>query len=180
MKASWNSSTTSSIRHGHVRMRATFANTDGQLVPGLFARVQLAAAGPHAKPALLINERAVGTDQNRKFVFVVDADNKAEYRAVKLGRIRTACAWCASEGRAKSRRQRPAARACAPARRHAADGGHGFDPTAPVAPAKPEEKTPRSPPKRHDFQGINMNIPDFSSTSRSSRRCCRSSSSSPA
>jgi multidrug efflux system membrane fusion protein len=96
-------------------------------VPGLFARVQLAAAGPHAKPALLINERAVGTDQNRKFVFVVDADNKAEYRAVTLGRIRTACAWCA----AKAGRKvvvNGLQRACAPARRHAADGGHGLRP----------------------------------------------------
>src|SRR5476651_2796203 len=68
-------------RSGSVRMRATFTNTDNALVPGLFARVQLAGAGDSAaKPALLINDRAVGTDQNRKFVFVVGADNKAEYR----------------------------------------------------------------------------------------------------
>ncbi|MFS2008124.1 efflux RND transporter periplasmic adaptor subunit [Duganella sp. CT11-25] len=71
-------------RSGSVRMRATFANTDGALVPGLFARVQLAGS-TGAKSALLINERAVSTDQNRKFVFVVDKDNKAEYRPVTLG-----------------------------------------------------------------------------------------------
>jgi multidrug efflux system membrane fusion protein len=71
-------------RSGSVRMRATFANADNVLVPGLFARVQLEGAG-NGKPALLINDRAVGTDQNRKFVYVVGADSKAEYRPVVLG-----------------------------------------------------------------------------------------------
>jgi multidrug efflux system membrane fusion protein len=71
-------------KSGSVRMRATLANSDGALVPGLFARVQL-SEGESAKPALLITDRAVGTDQNRKFVFVVGADSKAEYRAVQLG-----------------------------------------------------------------------------------------------
>jgi multidrug efflux system membrane fusion protein len=71
-------------RSGSVRMRATFANADNVLVPGLFARVQLEGAGS-GKPALLINDRAVGTDQNRKFVYVVGADSKAEYRPVVLG-----------------------------------------------------------------------------------------------
>ncbi|NRR29632.1 efflux RND transporter periplasmic adaptor subunit [Oxalobacteraceae bacterium] len=72
---------------GSVRMRATFANADNILVPGLFARVQVGAgAGDKAQTqAILINDRAVGTDQNRKFVFVVGADGKAEYRPVKLG-----------------------------------------------------------------------------------------------
>jgi multidrug efflux system membrane fusion protein len=69
---------------GSVRMRATFANEDKALVPGLFARVQLGGAGA-GKPAVLINDRAVGTDQNRKFVYVVGADSKAEYRPVVLG-----------------------------------------------------------------------------------------------
>ncbi|MBJ7313917.1 efflux RND transporter periplasmic adaptor subunit [Rugamonas sp. CCM 8940] len=72
---------------GSVRMRATFVNADNALVPGLFARVQLGAGhgGKEITSALMINERAVGTDQNRKFVFVVGADGKAEYRPVKLG-----------------------------------------------------------------------------------------------
>ncbi|WP_338760648.1 efflux RND transporter periplasmic adaptor subunit [Massilia sp. METH4] len=69
---------------GSVRMRATFDNKDRALVPGLFARVQL-GGGNVTKNTVLINDRAVGTDQNRKFVFVVGADNKAEYRAVTLG-----------------------------------------------------------------------------------------------
>ena len=72
---------------GSVRMRATFANADQVLVPGLFARVQLGGGngGKELTKALLVNERAIGTDQNYKFVFVVDADNKAEYRRVALG-----------------------------------------------------------------------------------------------
>jgi multidrug efflux system membrane fusion protein len=70
-------------RAGSVRMRATFANKDDVMAPGLFARVQI--GGGSEKPALLISDRAVGTDQNRKFVFVVGKDGKAEYREVKLG-----------------------------------------------------------------------------------------------
>jgi multidrug efflux system membrane fusion protein len=72
-------------RTGSVRMRAAFENRDGALVPGLFARVQLGAA--ESRKAVLINERAVGTDQSRKFVFVVGADGKAEYRPVTLGPV---------------------------------------------------------------------------------------------
>jgi multidrug efflux system membrane fusion protein len=72
-------------RTGSVRMRATFANQDGAMAPGLFARVQIGGGSP--KNALLILDRAVGTDQSRKFVFVVDKDSKAEYRAVTLGPV---------------------------------------------------------------------------------------------
>ena len=69
---------------GSVRMRATLANPDNHLAPGLFARVQLASATPDTR-AILVSDRAVGTDQNRKFVYVVSKDNKAEYRAITLG-----------------------------------------------------------------------------------------------
>lgn len=72
------------VRTGSVRMRATFDNKDRALVPGLFARVQL-DGGTATQQTLLINDRAVGTDQDRKFVFVVGAGNKAEYRPVVLG-----------------------------------------------------------------------------------------------
>jgi membrane fusion protein, multidrug efflux system len=72
-------------RAGSVRMRAIFANKDDVMAPGLFARVQI--GGGDAKPALLISDRAVGTDQSHKFVFVVDKDGKAEYREVKLGPV---------------------------------------------------------------------------------------------
>lgn len=74
---------------GSVRMRAIFNNADNALAPGLFARVQLAGgngAGGATKAAM-IADRAVGTDQNRKFVYVVTAEGKAEYRPVKLGPV---------------------------------------------------------------------------------------------
>jgi multidrug efflux system membrane fusion protein len=70
-------------RTGSVRMRAAFDNADRTLAPGLFARVQLGAAD--SSKAVLISDRAVATDQSRKYVFVVGADNKAEYRPVTLG-----------------------------------------------------------------------------------------------
>jgi multidrug efflux system membrane fusion protein len=70
---------------GSVRMRAMFDNTDNTLVPGLFARVQLSGGEGNDAKTILINDRAVGTDQNRKFVYVIGADSKAEYRAVVLG-----------------------------------------------------------------------------------------------
>jgi multidrug efflux system membrane fusion protein len=70
-------------RSGTVRVRATFENADGRLIPGQFARLRMGQ--PKAEPALMVNERAIGTDQNKKFVLVVTADNKAEYREVALG-----------------------------------------------------------------------------------------------
>lgn len=70
-------------KSGTVRARAVFDNKDGQLMPGQFARIRM---GQSTKAtALLINERAVGTDQSKKFVMVVGADNKAMYREVTLG-----------------------------------------------------------------------------------------------
>lgn len=70
---------------GSVRMRATLANPDRTLVPGLFARVQV--GNGVANKAVVINDRAVGTDQSRKYVVVVGADSKAEYRPVTLGPV---------------------------------------------------------------------------------------------
>lgn len=68
---------------GTIRVRAVFPNPEGVLVPGLFARIKL--GDPRETQALLITDRAIGTDQNKKFVFVVDKDNKVVYREVKLG-----------------------------------------------------------------------------------------------
>jgi len=70
---------------GTVRMRAVFDNEDGHLMPGQFVRLSMGEA--KAKPALLISERAIGTDQSKKFVLVVDDGNKADYREVTLGAI---------------------------------------------------------------------------------------------
>lgn len=68
---------------GTIRARAVFENQDGRLVPGLFARIKLGNA--EKKPAILITDRAVGTDQNKKFVYVIGANNQAEYREIQLG-----------------------------------------------------------------------------------------------
>jgi multidrug efflux system membrane fusion protein len=69
---------------GTIRARAIFDNKTGQFTPGLFARLQLVGSGTFQ--AILISDRAVGTDQDRKFVLVLGANNKIEYRNVKLGR----------------------------------------------------------------------------------------------
>jgi multidrug efflux system membrane fusion protein len=70
---------------GSVRMRAVVDNADGLLTPGLFAKVQLATGSRDGAPSALVLERAIGTDQNRKFVYVVGANKQAEYRPVQLG-----------------------------------------------------------------------------------------------
>ncbi len=70
-------------KSGTVRARAVFDNTDGTLMPGQFAKVRMGQA--QQASALLVNERAVGTDQNKKFVLVVGADNRVVYREVTLG-----------------------------------------------------------------------------------------------
>jgi multidrug efflux system membrane fusion protein len=70
---------------GSVRMRAVVDNKDGLLTPGLFAKVKLGADMSNGAASALVAERAIGTDQNRKFVYVVAANNQTEYRAVQLG-----------------------------------------------------------------------------------------------
>ena len=70
-------------KSGTVRVRAVFDNADGVLMPGQFAHLRMGQV--KADSALLINERAVGTDQSKKFVMVVGPDDKANYREVTLG-----------------------------------------------------------------------------------------------
>lgn len=72
-------------RTGTMRGRAVFDNKEQRFTPGLFAKLKLVGSGTYK--AILINDRAVGTDQSKKFVLVVDKDNKATYRPVKLGPI---------------------------------------------------------------------------------------------
>ncbi len=69
---------------GTVRMRAIFDNPHGRLMAGQFARVRLGRA--KAEDAIAISERAIGTDQNKKFVLVVGDDNKAVYREIQIGK----------------------------------------------------------------------------------------------
>jgi multidrug efflux system membrane fusion protein len=72
-------------RSGTVRMRAVLDNRDGKLTPGLYARVKLSNEA-RSRLAVLVADRAIGTDQSKRFVLVVGADGKAQYREVKLGR----------------------------------------------------------------------------------------------
>jgi multidrug efflux system membrane fusion protein len=69
---------------GTIRARAVFRNRDGILTPGLFARLRV--AGGRAR-ALLIQDRAIGTDLDKKFVLVVAPDQTVQYRTVVLGPI---------------------------------------------------------------------------------------------
>jgi RND family efflux transporter MFP subunit len=69
---------------GTIRMRAVFDNADRSLLPGFFANVRVLAGVP-AK-TLLIPDVAVGSDQGRKFVLVVNSDNVVATRSVKTGR----------------------------------------------------------------------------------------------
>ncbi|WP_112827851.1 efflux RND transporter periplasmic adaptor subunit [Rhizobium cremeum] len=68
---------------GTIRVRAVFDNPDGRLIPGQFVRVRMGQ--PKAEEHLLVSERAIGTDQDKKFVFVVDASNTVATRQVRLG-----------------------------------------------------------------------------------------------
>src|SRR3546814_8164792 len=68
---------------GTIRVRAVFNNPDGLLVPGMYARIRLGGTEP--RQAVLVEERAIGTDQDKRFVLVVDDTNKTAYRQVSLG-----------------------------------------------------------------------------------------------
>ncbi len=68
---------------GTVRVRAVFDNKDGNLMPGQFARIRMGQ--PQTARTLLVSERAVGTDQDKKYVLVVGEGDKTEYREVTLG-----------------------------------------------------------------------------------------------
>lgn len=73
------------VTSGTIRVRARFDNADGALVPGLYARVKVGAG--QSRDAVMIYDAAVGTDQAKKYVLVVDKDNRVQYREVALGNI---------------------------------------------------------------------------------------------
>jgi multidrug efflux system membrane fusion protein len=70
---------------GTIRARALLPNPDRIFTPGLFARVQL--AGSDTFRAMLIDDKAVLTDQDRKYVYIVADDGSAQRRDVQLGRM---------------------------------------------------------------------------------------------
>lgn len=68
---------------GTIRARAIFSNEDGSLLPGMFAEVKL--GGPAVKEVVLLNPGDIGTDQDRKFVYLIGEDGTVAYREVTLG-----------------------------------------------------------------------------------------------
>ncbi|KIQ03410.1 RND transporter MFP subunit [Agrobacterium tumefaciens] len=68
---------------GTIGVRAVFANADGRLIPGQFVRVRMGE--PKSENRIVISDRAIGTDQDKKYVFVVDGENKVNYRQIKPG-----------------------------------------------------------------------------------------------
>lgn len=68
---------------GTIRVRAVFANADGALTPGLFVRLRMPRHGTYA--GVLIQDRAVGTDLDKRFVYVVTPDQTIAHRPVTLG-----------------------------------------------------------------------------------------------
>jgi multidrug efflux system membrane fusion protein len=68
---------------GTIRARARFANEDGALVPGMFVSVRMGGAAQNN--VILVPETAIGNDQSKRFVLVVQAGDKAEYRPVTVG-----------------------------------------------------------------------------------------------
>lgn len=68
---------------GTIRARAFFANQDEKLLPGMAVSVNMGSA--KEEKLITVTERAIGTDQDRKYVYVVSPGNKATYREVKLG-----------------------------------------------------------------------------------------------
>jgi multidrug efflux system membrane fusion protein len=72
-------------KSGTIRVRARFDNADGALLPGLYARVRVGGGAPHA--AIMVDDAAIGTDQDKKFVMAVDRSGKVQYREVRIGNL---------------------------------------------------------------------------------------------
>lgn len=68
---------------GTLRLRGTVPNPKGLITPGQFVRIRLQIGTPYS--ATLVAERALSTDQGKKFVYVVNEKNEAIYRPVKIG-----------------------------------------------------------------------------------------------
>ena len=68
---------------GTIRGRAVFENPQGKFIPGLFTRIKL--VGSASYDGILIDDKAINTDLNNKYVLVLDNDNKVQYRAVTMG-----------------------------------------------------------------------------------------------
>lgn len=116
---------------GTIRARAKFANEDGSLVPGMFVSVKLADGADTT--ALVVPERAIGSDQNKKYVLMVGPENKVLYREITLG------------GQVDN--QRVVTQGIAPGDRVIIDGLQHVRPNAVVAPSESVTQLPGSTPK---------------------------------
>ena len=74
-----------STSSGTIRGRAVFTNSQALFTPGMFGRIQVPGSAPYE--AVVIPDAAIGTEQARKFVYVVDAENTVRQKYVKLGQI---------------------------------------------------------------------------------------------
>ena len=70
---------------GAIRMRASFDNAKGLFTPGLAVKLTMGTSAPY--PAVMVPERAIGTDQTKKFVYVVGANGQPQVRDVQLGAL---------------------------------------------------------------------------------------------
>jgi multidrug efflux system membrane fusion protein len=70
---------------GTINVRATVPNADGVFVPGLYARVQLEGRADYM--AMLIDDKAIMTDQDRKYVYVLGLEDKAKRKDIVLGSV---------------------------------------------------------------------------------------------
>ncbi len=68
---------------GTIRARAYFENSDGLLLPGMFVTVRMGT--PDIREKILVDERAIGTNQDRKFVYVIDENSMSTYREIEIG-----------------------------------------------------------------------------------------------
>ncbi len=70
---------------GTIRVRGVFPNMDGRLTPNQFVRVRVPVGEKY--PGLLVNDKAIGTDQGKKYLLIVNNENKVEYRPAAPGRL---------------------------------------------------------------------------------------------
>ena len=112
---------------GTVRVRAVVDNPDGQLTPGLFAKVRLETGKPREQ--VLVADHSIGTDQGRRYVLVVDEGNKTQYRPVELGPMVDGGSSARACSRASASSSRPGAAGHAD---HAAPCGNRWHARRPV------------------------------------------------
>jgi RND family efflux transporter MFP subunit len=145
---------------GTIVARAEIPNPDLTLAPGLFARLRLVGSGKFQ--AVLIPDAAIGSDQSQKFVYVVDGENRAQYRQIKTAALidgmrvvregLTTEEWVVTSGiqrvkpgqpvdaERKALQPPPATPAATPAATPPATPPATPTPTAPATPTSPEAK----------------------------------------